>query len=338
MPDSTLDSIEKVITEGDVGAVVWGGGGEPTFWLNEQRKRKESIEHLQSMYKRIKESGTHQALVSNGLMLSNPEMRQSLLENFLYGQISLHGSNSQTYKGLTQRDVFPKVIGAIRNVINERGKKTTPSISIRTVIVENNAKDIGNLLDLFLGDIGIDFVSMRKSADYEQSIGEGNLSISAKGSQMVKEYILSHRKQIENYGNRSNVMSLIKPKMASQISESLEDITVEKCWVHELGLRSVIDPEGYVVPCTQFVGHNYNKYAVGQIKSCSGFNKLWGSERHMEVINNLTQTMLSGHPSCGLCSQMRYNRIIQSLINNKEIKIPEKFNDEVVLNSHGYFI
>lgn len=92
----------------------------------------------------VKEAELRLGLVSNGRLLSYPELTEGLLELGLeYLHISLHGSTAESHNRQVRAAAFEEVLEAIRRVAGR-----VPSLTVNCVVTSHNQNELGRLASL----------------------------------------------------------------------------------------------------------------------------------------------------------------------------------------------
>jgi MoaA/NifB/PqqE/SkfB family radical SAM enzyme len=117
IPEAKLREIVDDAAELGVKSITWTGGGEPTA----------HPDHME-MFERALDRGLECSLNTNGMVLRDGW--KDILPRFTYVRFSFDGATKEEYAAIrrTRPEVFDKVLGNIRSVVDEVKRQASPCV------------------------------------------------------------------------------------------------------------------------------------------------------------------------------------------------------------------
>ncbi len=152
MAPELFDKITEDMTQNDVRAMTFTGGGEPLF----------NPDHL-DFFKQAKERGIKMAIYTNGVLLEG-ETAEFVARNFEWCYVSLDATTPQQYQAYKKRGAvaFERNVANIRNFTQIPNRKAT--IGVGYLIGPQNSENIDDAIPWLL-DLGTDMVQLRPTID-----------------------------------------------------------------------------------------------------------------------------------------------------------------------------
>jgi len=270
----------------------FSGGGEPLMDKN-----------VSNQIRGLKDKGVEVGLLTNGSFLSG-DLRKSVIENNSYVRVSLESGSNESFKkakGLTNDNEFPKIINNLKESVALKDKiNSDVDISIKYTVGAHNYYDMENAVLLAI-DLGVDSIQFKtyQNIDSLELIKESSKNLEGKVGTLAKTK--RDLEQIkEDYKNdRTSILG------------NLEHTPLEnKCWTSPL--ITTVDALGDVYLCSYY-RHRQDTHKIGNLLPDKSFKDIWGSEKHLEAINNTKIEECNKYD----CRFHKYNKIAEELIENK---------------------
>lgn len=292
--DTNIEMLVDDIVNMGVNGVYWSGGGEPT-----------TIKNLPRYIEKTANSKTEQALITNGILISDQLMSQLVRLNYI--AVSFQASNNETYKKITGCDTKDKLylnIGKLRNILG----KTI--LGARCVINKYNYREIA-LIHNDAKKLGFDYIIFIPVIDYEE---RGNIELSREEKNYLKEETENMMPYLDD--SFTNIIDIVNRGVTYY---KKDDKLGYPCYANNVRATAFVNYDGGVWLCQPHIGNP--TYSIGNIYE-SRFSKIWNSKRHNEVIELLDTEHREG--KCKNCRSIAYNRTIHKFILTGEGK---KFYD-----------
>lgn len=222
------------------------GGGEPLLF-------REFLE----LSRLIKRKKFFASLITNGALL-NQEISSNLVElGWDWIRISFNAGTKKRYIITNGADDFAKVVDNIRDLINIRGKKAYPKISLHYVIQRDNACDVGSFINL-ANNLKVDEISF-----------DSLLGFSLKKVQLRQDDYdeAIHQLKINKDCLISNNIDYILSKLTDKSMRKKEYFNDKYCSIIQRNID--IGGNGEVVPCClafrAFESLNIKNFSLYQI-------------------------------------------------------------------------
>ncbi len=239
--EMNLGKYRKIIREGGemgVEEVKIIGGGEPFF-----------REEILSIMKEVKKNDIWGYVCTNGSLLTSERIERLVDMGWDYVKVSLHGLGDK-HNELVEGDVFESTVESLR-ILADSPVET----EIGMVVVDENYKDIGNLLDL-VKDLGIDHLFLEPITVYSK-LGE-ELRMNDKQQRELAENLEELDSVAGRYDVNTNFCEFVdnnlvestnsmKDFILSRVDEESDSFTEIPCY--EPFLRMGIRVDGRVAPC-----------------------------------------------------------------------------------------
>lgn len=286
--DSTTISFENAkdiirqLEEGDVRAVTYGGGGEPTCYPN-----------LEEIIRFTKERGMEVALCTNGYKLSEGVMN-AVIDCCTWIRISLDADGPDIYKkthGMPEI-TFNKVVENMSKLAEKKKKASSKvTIGVSYLLGPETISGIYNATKL-CKEIGVDQIRFRPFF-----VWDNKRNIKLNGKEVFNE--LDKCKELDD--NNFSV-SYAEDRLESIVGERKRAYT--KCLVYNF--NTIITPDMKIYPCCML--ENDAKYSLGNLKEKS-FKEIWGSEERKNAYGKIN---LNDCPNP--CMLDKHNELLEAIV------------------------
>jgi len=278
------DLVEDVCGMG-VRAVYLSGGGEPTV-----------LKGWHKYAQRLLDNNVKVALITNGVAIDGQHI--GVVRQMEYVAVSVYSTQELRYREITQSNRFEAQF-LLPNKIKKQGVNTI--VGARCVINDVNFDEIFEIYNKSVVS-GFDYIIFIPAVDYENS----GITLSDDVRQEVK-LIIDKNKSLFDF-NRTNVAGLLnfdvnhyqKTSYLDQLSRSSDG-----CKCIQIGSGAFINYDGGVYLCQPDIGNK--DLEIGNVGEMS-FAKIWGSMRHMDIIENLNERYATG--GCKQCRSIAFNKAI----------------------------
>lgn len=287
-----LISTLKEMEENEIQGINWVGGGEPTLHPD-----------ISLLISTSKSYGLGNGIISNGVLIGK------VLTNMLNGdldfvRISLDAAKQSTYKVVHRRDHFQKVIGSIKNSIENGVNPKLFGISFR--IMPENVKDISEAAKL-IRDLDLLYIQYKYS--YSK---KGVLLPKGMDKQIDEELTKAMGCRTENFSVLTTTGMTLKTPIAAETPGCISSPLV-----------GVITAGGDIASCIRF--RNYPDRHIGNIKD--GFMKAWMGQRHKFMLNKMKNMKCTQ-----VCKHNRYDAILYECHESGDIPTPVLLDSETNLS------
>lgn len=311
-----LDTLKSIKEAGTTKGIFWSGGGEPLVWPY-------IVEAT-----RYASTFAHNMIQTNGIALDRYLKGNDFVQNL--GNIdvlalSCHSHNKELYKKVTNKDLFDVVIKNIRDVIEARDSFDLEMIiSVKIPVGKYNYLELPEIVE-FYKQLGVDTVSLRELQDYNYG-GEGPRQESV---QLTDNQRKDMRDRILSSGTTDKSL-LSFAKMDTTKGDSSDFPITTHCYNATDGHFACIDAKGDVVLGNPEIGNP--KMSIGNINQ-QGWESIWKSQRHYEVINEMNKEQASNCCAKELCRHVKANIGVDKYIKSGK-KITTSYKERSVLDSY----
>ncbi len=277
-----LIPVLKEMKDNCVRGINWVGGGEPTVHSD-----------ISLLISTSKSYGLDNGIITNGVLL------QKVLPNMLGGdldfiRISLDAAKRSTYKVVHRRDHFLKVIGNIKESIENGVDPKLLGISFR--VMSENVSDIPGAAKL-IKDLGLSYIEYKYSYS-EKGVSFPEIIINQvnKGMEKATSY------QTEDFSVLTTTAMTVEIPVAAETSGCISSPLV-----------GVITAGGDMASCIKF--RNYPERHIGNIKD--GFMKVWLGEKHKLMLDKMKSMKCTQR-----CKHNRYDAVLYDCIETGDIPLP----------------
>lgn len=243
----------------------------------------------------LESAGIPVNLITNGAGLNTDDL--ALLGSVAtMVRFSVDAATPSTYEKMHGVDPvkFNTVLENIRSLVrirNRKGRKGKMFIGATFLISEFNFHEIEKFTSVMKG-AGVDLVWIKAVNNLPEFAGEDAMEITRQ------------LKKSESMTDRAFFVSATRFRIARTFSDVYMNYN-EMCY--SVFTKAFISPDGNVVLCL-----SRNKETLGNINNES-FDKIWGGERHVELIRNKIWS------SCSDCLEARYNASADFMVKNSGV-------------------
>jgi radical SAM protein with 4Fe4S-binding SPASM domain len=223
---------------------------------------------LVAMLREGERRGISMEFFTNGTVLSHEHKAQLLALNRTRIVISVDGATAETFESIRVGSSFEKVIGNVRELMESRGNRRYPEVSLSTVITGRNLHEVPAIVKL-AGQLKVDYLSLQTS-------------LTDWGKEEINEYNKSIRVRLES-GVMTDILNEAR-RVAAEFNVDLRIYTQDyysrknKCtWPWK---RVFIAANGDVVPCCIIADADTMK--MGNVFEQS-FAEIWNSPKYREL-------------------------------------------------------
>ncbi|MCP1161331.1 radical SAM protein [Bacillus infantis] len=303
----------KELIEMGTRGLIYTGGGEPLSWINEGKTLKDIV--AETNYG----PNTKPSLVTNGVML-NKILEKEIISKFHFISVSVYAHNEEIFKNVVKVNSFKNQINNIKRLIAMKKEYNMqyPEIQAKILINRENYKYLPEIYDFCKYELGPDHISMRCVNNFEES---QDVELSDEQQTELKMLVESKLNINEDYV-ADFLNSLLPPKKMQPASQ---------CWTIQLGHNLLISTLGEVYIEIPY-GAN-KEYCIGNLNDQT-MKEIWGSEKHLSVINSLNARMQSNGCDLRMCRHHKYNKVLDSYLQGN---MPEPNAQDFDLK-HGYYL
>ena len=281
-----LNNLREIYPKG-LKSVIYAGEGEPLL-------NKDISEIVQG----TKSIGIDAAMSSNGVLL-NKELAQEILPSLTWIRFSISAATESVYRRIHQcrANDLERVLANLASAVEIKQKNSLSVTLGAQMLLMNDNKDEAVLLARKLGEIGIDYFTVKPFSYHPKS-----------GHQLVVDYqdMLSIENELKNLENDN-----YKIYFRSGAMKKLQDERpYDKCY--GLPFMSYIDTRGNIWPCIAFMGDP--KMCYGNIYEQS-FVEIWTSKRKKDIMDLFQKKEFLQENCRELCRLDEINRYLYQLKN-----------------------
>ncbi|WP_165843825.1 radical SAM protein [Planococcus halotolerans] len=305
--------VHKDLIEMGTRGLIYTGGGEPLSWRDEGKTIKDIV--LEQNYG----IQTKPSLVTNGVML-NTLISPEIISKFHFISISVYGHNEEVFKDVVKVNTFKLQTKNFKNIMKLKKDYNLkyPEIQAKILITRENYKYLAEIYNFYKNEIKPDHISMRCVNNFEEGQDVELLpSQKEELKEIVKQKLDINEAYVEDFLN-----SLLPPPNL---------IPATNCWTIKLGHNLLISTLGEV-----YIEIPYGatkEYCIGNLNEKS-IKEIWGSEKHLEVINMLNNRMTSLGCDLRMCRHHKYNKVMDDYLENKTLT-PASSDFDL---KHGYYL
>jgi len=244
------------------------------------------------MIKEAKRRGITLSMNSNVIWVDTPKKAQKLVESGLdILKVSMDTTDSKVYDEIRQSDTYDKAVAAVKLIVQARGCKHEPQIWFNSVILQQNYKDIGNILKLG-SELGVDLVRFKPVDTFDIYKDKGIKVASQEDLFYEMKKVLSEFRDVKVKHNLGDLINNF-----SNYSRPEGDYPCFSPW-----LEVYIQYYGGVRLCCEFYS---KKYDVGNIFR-ENFKDIWNGEKMQKIRHDFWKGKL-GFPVCATCNRFGRN-------------------------------
>ena len=164
--DMTLLELDKLLSSlPDLKTVKLGGLGEPLYHPE-----------LKNFLIKLRERKLRVWLNTNGTPLTNPEIRNNVLEYVNDIAVSFDSTNKETFEKIRIHADMDKIKAGTKLLIQERNeRKAKTLIGVNFVVSHMNYEEVGDKLFNFIRDLGVDYLTLTEVENWAVEDEKGYL-------------------------------------------------------------------------------------------------------------------------------------------------------------------
>lgn len=292
---------------------IYTGGGEPLSWRDSGKTLKDIV--AETDYGEYAKP----SLVTNGVML-NQILSENIIRKFHFISISVYAHTEELFKNVVKVNSFKAQIRNIKRLIELKKEYNLkyPEIQTKILINRENYRYLPEIYDFCKNELGPDHISMRCVNNFEE-----NQDVELDNNQQSElKHLVETKLNISEDYVADFLNSLLPPKKMQPATQ---------CWTIQLGHNLLISTLGEVYIEIPY-GAN-KEYCIGNLNTQS-IKEIWGSEKHLSVINVLNSQMQSNGCNLCMCRHHKYNKVIDNYLQGN---MPEPDASDFELK-HGFYL
>ncbi len=305
-------NLSKTLTNMDIDAINWTGGGEPTL----HPKLKENIEYI------YQHSEIQMGMFTNGSNLKRFDLFNTFVKCLTWIRVSLDFGNESSYNNFRKTNKtndFNTVIENIKNLVEIKKKeKSKITIGVGFVITKENYKEISEFCNIFK-NIDVDYCQFKPEIIQIERVND----INRKKEQHSKNFWLE---KIES--TLSEAKKILGSKFQSN-SYKMDDLIFDpikfgRNYDECLGsqFQPCIGADGKVYVCTNHRGHE--EFTYGNLYE-ENFDVIWNNIKKKNTLMYKINYEQKFSKCTELCKPHESNKILWKL--KKEFNISKNLKD-----------
>lgn len=286
--DLSMDSVNEVhdfMRRKGAKSLIYSGGGDPLAWKGDIYKIFSKPEPF------------FRTIATNGVGLDRV-LYPECIENIDIIQISLRGYNSEVFSNSSNSNpnLFNKIHENITKLIGFKNKVNKfPQLTAKIIVTKKNFLEVPALFE-YCVNFGFDIIVVKLSGNFEE---EQDVTLKEVEVDQLYKAVLNISENYKDYHYIDSIM--IEPQ---------KNYRIDECWAVELRTNMLVRPNGDVFLC--IVSPNSDLNSIGNINE-SPVQKIWNSDKHIEIISKLSSDMKCGVCNLDICRLYRYNYYLQTV-------------------------
>ena len=251
------------------------------------------------MIREAKRRWINMSMNSNVVLIDTIEKARELVESGLdVLKVSMDTADPEVYKEVRRADTFNKAVEGVRLILEARGKQYNPQVWFNSVILQQNYKDIGEVLKLG-EELGVDLVRFKPVDTFDIYKNKGiEVASQEELFSIIKETIERNK----GSGVKHNLNDLLDSFDSYHRPEG--DFPCFSPW-----LEVYIQYYGGVRLCCEFYS---KKYDIGNMFE-QNFKDIWNGKKMQKIRKNFKNGKL-GFPVCQTCNRFGRNMEIYNKV------------------------
>lgn len=270
------------LAEWGVKGLCFGGGGEST--LNTE---------VSAMLKLANDKGLQTSIITNGTMLYDKQLRDSLMGCRFVG-VSLDAPDAETYQQIRGVDLFARVEKGVKLLVADKiAKQSKVDIAIKVLVLPENYDKLHDIC-VMAKECGVQDFHIRP-VDLERKDFKQGQRLNLDMDRVRREFERCQEEATDNFH-----VYTVTHKYDTEFHVKHD---FEKCLASPLVIQCCTDRNAYVC-----VDHRLEeRFKLGSWEDMSW----WGSDSHRELLKTIEP-----HKECSRCTWGGYNRQITEVVEN----------------------